>query len=117
MLITVCKSKIHRATITDCSLDYKGSISIDADLMKWAELVPYERVQVVNLNNGERLETYVIEDKAGSGTVALNGPAARKGQKGDLVIIIAYGLIDKGEAEWLKPVVVRVDSNNKPISR
>ncbi len=115
MLITVCKSKIHRATVTDCNLDYEGSISIDADLIRLADLVPYEKVQVLNLNNGERLETYVIEEEAGSGIVALNGAAARKGEKGDLVIIIGYGQIDKSEAEWLKPVVIRVDGNNKPI--
>mgnify|MGYP001111154796 CR=1 FL=1 len=115
MLITICKSKIHRATVTDCSLNYVGSISIDADLIKKAGLVPYEKVQVANINNGERFETYVIEAPAGSGTVALNGAAARKGDKGDLVIIIAYGHIDREEAAGFKPAVVHVDSNNKPI--
>jgi aspartate 1-decarboxylase len=114
MLITVCKSKIHRATVTDCSLNYIGSISIDADLIKKAGLVPYEKVQVANINNGKRFETYVMEAPAGSGTVALNGAAARKGDKGDLVIIIAYGHIDRGEAAGFKPAIVHVDSNNKP---
>ena len=115
MLITVCKSKIHRATVTDCSLDYVGSISIDADLIKRADLVPFEKVQVANINNGERFETYVIEAPAGSGTIALNGAAARKGDKGDLIIIIAYGHIDKAEGAGFKPAIVHVDSNNKPV--
>ena len=115
MLISVCKSKIHRATVTDCDLNYVGSISIDSDLIKLADLVPYEKVQVANINNGERFETYVIEAEAGSGTIALNGAAARKGAKGDLVIIIAYGLIAKSEAAQLKPAIVHVDTDNKPL--
>jgi len=114
MQITVCRSKIHRVTLTDKNLDYVGSITIDADLLRRADVVPYEKVQVANLNNGERFETYVIEGKPGSGTIALNGAAARLGEKGDLLIIIAYGLIDRAEADRFKPVVVHVDENNKP---
>lgn len=114
MMITLCKSKIHRATLTDANLDYVGSITIDADLMRLADLVPYEKVQVANINNGERFETYVIEGEPGSGVVALNGAAARKGQVGDLVIIIAYGHFDKAEASGFKPKVVHVDTNNRP---
>ena len=116
MLITLCKSKIHRATLTDANLDYVGSITIDANLMRLADLVPYEKVQVANINNGERFETYVIEGEPGSGVIALNGAAARKGQTGDLVIIIAYGHFDKAEAAGFKPKVVHVDANNRPTS-
>lgn len=115
MLISVCKSKIHRATITDCSLDYVGSMTIDEDLMCGADLVEYEKIQVANVTNGERFETYVIKGTAGSGTIALNGAAARKGAIGDLVIIIAYGLIDKEDAVGYKPAVVHVDKKNKQI--
>ena len=114
MFITVCKSKIHRATITDADLNYVGSISIDADLMKAADLIPFEKVQVANISNGERLETYVIEAPAGSGTIALNGAAARKGNKGDLIIIIAYGYFEKDEVEGYQPKIIHVDQNNKP---
>jgi len=116
MLITVCKSKIHRATITDANLDYVGSITIDTDLIKRADLIPFEKVQVANISNGERFETYVIEGEAGSGTIALNGAAARKGNIGDLVIIIAYGHLEKSEAAGHKPAVVHVDSNNRPTA-
>ncbi|UCC44230.1 MAG: aspartate 1-decarboxylase [Candidatus Zixiibacteriota bacterium] len=115
MFITVCKSKIHRATVTDGNLDYVGSISIDSNLIKLADLVPYEKVQVANVTNGERFETYVIEAEAGSGTIALNGAAAHKGSKGDTVIIIAYGIIAESEKAGFEPVVVHVDSRNKPI--
>ncbi|MBD3332650.1 aspartate 1-decarboxylase [candidate division GN15 bacterium] len=115
MLITVCKSKIHRATITDTSIDYVGSVTIDEDLMNLAGLVEYEKVQIANINNGERLETYVIKGRAGSGAIELNGAAARKGNKGDLIIIIAYGHLDQAEADGFKPAIVHVDNNNKPI--
>jgi aspartate 1-decarboxylase len=116
MLITVCKSKIHRATVTDANLDYVGSISIDEDLIKAADLVEFEKVQIANINNGERFETYVIKGEAGSGSITLNGAAARKCQIGDLIIIIAYGHIEKSEAASFKPTVVHVDKNNKPIN-
>ncbi len=115
MKITVCKSKIHRATITDCSLDYIGSMTIDENLMKAADLVEYEKIEVANINNGERFATYVIKGEAGSGVIALNGAAARKGEIGDLVIIIAYGQIDQSEGPSWKPSVVFVDKSNKPV--
>lgn len=117
MLISVCKSKIHRATITDKNLNYIGSITIDARLIRLAELVPWEKVQVININTGERFDTYVIEGKPGSGTIALNGGAARKGEIGDLLIIVAYGLIDKTEGPNFKPAVVHVDAKNKPSKK
>ena len=114
MLISVCKSKIHRAVLTDKDLNYVGSITIDSELMKLADIVAWEKVQVININTGERFETYVIEGAPGSGTIALNGGAARKGEKGDLLIIVAYGLIDKDEAAAFKPSIVHVDADNKP---
>jgi len=116
MLITVCKSKIHRATVKFANLDYVGSITIDSNLMKAADLILYEKVQVANISNGERFETYVIEGEAGSGSIGLNGAAAHKGSVGDLVIIIAYGLMDKKEAANFKPAIVHVDSDNKAVS-
>ncbi|HOP07585.1 MAG TPA: aspartate 1-decarboxylase [candidate division Zixibacteria bacterium] len=115
MLVTICKSKIHRATITDACLDYVGSISIPTDLMAKANLLPYEKVQVANITNGERFETYVIEGKPGSGAIELNGAAARKGQVGDLVIIIAYGHMTPEEARGFKPAIVHVDKDNRPV--
>ena len=115
MQITVLKSKIHRATVTGADLNYEGSISIDKDLLNAAGRMTYELVQVVNLNNGARFETYVIEGKAGTGEVMLNGPAARLGQVGDLIIIIAYATIYKEEAEKFQPTIIMVDSNNKPV--
>jgi aspartate 1-decarboxylase len=114
MLITMLKSKIHRATITGADLNYVGSITIDTDLMKLANLLPYEKVDIANINNGERFETYVIEGPAGSGTIALNGAAARRGQIGDLIIILSYGQFDKAEAAAHKPVEVHVDARNHP---
>jgi aspartate 1-decarboxylase len=116
MLITICKSKIHRATITDANLEYVGSITIDADLIRRADLVPFEKVQVANISNGERFETYVIEGEAGSGIIGLNGAAARKGSIGDLIIIIAYGHIEKEMAEGFKPAIVHVDKDNRPLA-
>lgn len=115
MLISICKSKIHRATITEANLDYEGSITIDADLMAAADLVEYEKVQVANVSNGERLETYVIRGEPGSGIICLNGAAARKGNKGDIIIIISYGLIEKEKAASFKPKVVKVDNRNKAV--
>lgn len=101
--------------MTEANPDYEGSITIDVDLMKAADIIPYEKVQIANVTNGERLETYVIEGKAGSGVICLNGAAARKGNKGDIVIILSYGLIEKEKAASYKPNVVKVDSNNKVI--
>src|SRR5574341_1340646 len=115
MLIQVCKSKINRATVTEARLDYEGSITIDSKIMGKANLVPFEKVQVVNLNNGERFETYVIEGKANSGTICLNGPAARLGQKKDLVIIISYAGLEPEEAQNHKPKLVYLDSKNRII--
>lgn len=107
------KSKIHRATLTGTELDYEGSIAIDRDLIEAADMLPGEQVQVLNLNNGSRLVTYVIEGPAGSGTVLLNGPAARLGAPGDRVIIIAYCLVSDEEARQLVPKIVMVDEQNR----
>ena len=103
MRIEILKSKIHRAKITQAELHYVGSIGIDEDLMDAANLVEGEKVTVVNINNGERLETYVIKEERGSGTVCLNGPAARKAQVGDIVIIISYASIKFEKARTFKP--------------
>jgi aspartate 1-decarboxylase len=116
VLITVCKSKIHRATITDANLNYVGSITIDADLITAAGLYPFEKVLIANVNNGERFESYVMNGPAGSGMVSLNGAAARKGEIGDLVIIIAFGLIDEAEVNGFTPRIVHVDHRNKQKS-
>lgn len=109
----MCKGKIHRATITEANLNYVGSITIDQELMEAADLLPYEKVQVVDCNNGARLETYVIPGERGSGQICLNGAAARLVQVGDLAIIIAYGMFSDSEARSLKPKVVFVDGENK----
>lgn len=109
----MCKSKIHRATVTDANLHYVGSITIDTELLTAADILPYEMVQVVNINNGERFETYAIEGEAGSGTVCLNGAAARLAVPGDLVIVIAYGLYTEEELKNWEPKVVHVDTTNK----
>jgi aspartate 1-decarboxylase len=117
MLITVCKSKIHRAVVTEADLNYEGSITIDENLIKEADLLPYEMVQVLNQNNGERFETYVLKGKAGSGTICLNGPAARLGQVGDILLVISYCLLDEKEAKKHKPKLVYVDEKNKIIKK
>ena len=106
MTIEVLKSKIHRVKVTDADLNYIGSITIDVDLMQAANLIAGEKVQVVNINNGERLETYVIPGKKGSGEIALNGPAARKVAKGDIVIIISFASMDFEEAKTFEPTVI-----------
>lgn len=113
MEIEVLKSKIHRAVITEANLQYVGSLTLDEDLMDAANLIENEKIQVVNVNNGERLETYIIKGKRGSGTVCLNGPAARKGALGDVVIIIAYARMDFEEAKTFKPFVVFPKEGNK----
>ena len=115
MLREMFKSKIHLATVTETVLEYEGSIGIDRVLMQAADLLPYEKVQVANVNNGERLETYVIEAPAGSGTISLNGAAARAAQPGDRVIIMSYCVIEESEARHLKPTVVLVDRQNHQI--
>ena len=116
MMLIIMKSKIHRATITETHLEYEGSITIDEELLEKAGMLVNERVQVVNLNNGTRLETYIIKGKRGSKTICLNGPAARLGEPGDKIIIIAYALMDQKEAEKHEPKVVKVDENNNVIS-
>lgn len=115
MLIEVFKSKIHRVRVTQAELHYVGSITIDEDLMDAANLLENQKVQVVNINNGERLETYVIKGERGTGTICLNGPAARKVAVGDVVIVIAYGLIDEAKAKDHQPVVVFPDENNRLV--
>ena len=106
------KSKIHTATVTGLELYYEGSITIDRDLLEQADMLPGEQVQVVNLNNGNRLVTYTISGERGSGVIELNGPAARLAAVGDKIIIISYGNYDEAEAKALEPVVVFVDENN-----
>jgi aspartate 1-decarboxylase len=113
MQIEVLKSKIHRAVITEANLNYVGSITIDEDLMDGADLIENEKVQVVNVNNGERLETYVIKGKRGSGICCLNGPAARRGMAGDVVVIISYASMDFEEAKSFKPRIVFPKEGNK----
>lgn len=113
MQIEVLKSKIHRATITEANLNYVGSITIDEDLLDAANLIENEKVQVVNVNNGERLETYIIKGKRGSGICCLNGPAARKGMPGDIVVIISYALMEFEEAKSFKPWIVFPKEGNK----
>ncbi|GDX51606.1 aspartate 1-decarboxylase [Bacteroidota bacterium] len=113
MMIQVVKSKIHRVKVTEADINYVGSITIDEDLMNAADLIENEKVQIVNINNGERIETYVIKGKRGSGVICLNGPAARKAVVGDIVIVISYGLLDKEEAKSFKPALVFPDDNNR----
>lgn len=113
MLRTICKSKIHRVTITETNLHYMGSITIDEELLIAADIMPNERVQIVNLNNGSRVETYVMPGERGSGKICLNGAAARWGQEGDLVIIISYALMTDEEAKNYQPKVITVDEHNK----
>jgi len=109
---TMCKGKIHRATVTQANLNYIGSITIDADLLEAADIYPYEMVQVVNVNNGSRLETYTIAGARGSGVICLNGAAARLAAEGDIVIIISYGQYNEQEIRSLEPRLVFVDSDN-----
>ena len=113
MLRIMCKSKIHRATITKSDLHYNGSIGIDKKLLEASDIYPNEIVQVVNINNGARFETYAIEEPAGSGTIGLYGAASHLGKPGDLVIILSYGLINSAEAKGLKLVTIKVDNKNK----
>lgn len=113
MTIEILKSKIHRATVTQANLNYIGSISIDENLMEAANLIEFEKVQVVNINNGERLETYVIKAERGSGVISLNGAAARKASVGDLVIIAGFAQMDFEEAKKFRPAIVFPDANNQ----
>lgn len=113
MKLTLCKSKIHRARVTEAELYYEGSLTVDTDLLTASRILPFEKVQVVNVNNGERFETYIIPGEAGSGVICLNGPAARLGTVGDEVIIIAYAEFEEAEAVGYDPTVVLVDEKNK----
>jgi aspartate 1-decarboxylase len=113
MLIEVIKSKIHRVTLTQADVNYVGSIAIDEDLMDAANMIEGEKVQVLNVNNGERLETYIIKGQRGSGQVCLNGPAARKAMVGDVVIIVSYAQMDFEEAKKFKPWVIFPTAQNK----
>jgi aspartate 1-decarboxylase len=110
MFVQVLKSKIHRVTVTEADLNYIGSITIDEELMEASNIIEGEKVQIVNLNNGERIETYVIKGDRNSGKICLNGPAARKVAVGDIVIVIAYGLMDFEEAKTFKPTIVFPDT-------
>lgn len=116
MQIELLKCKLHRATVTDANLNYEGSITIDRDLMEATGLLLHEKVQILDINNGARFETYVIEGPRGSGTLCLNGAAARLVQKGDLVIVVAYIQMTPEEAQTWTPTVVQVDENNRPLT-
>lgn len=113
MYIEVLKSKIHRVVITQADLNYIGSITIDEALMDAVGIIENEKVHIVNVNNGERLETYVIKGPRNSGVICLNGPAARRAQKGDVVIIISYAMMDYEKAKEFKPLIIFPDENNK----
>jgi aspartate 1-decarboxylase len=115
MLIEVIKSKIHKVTITGANLNYIGSITIDEDLIDAANLIENEKVHVLDLNNGERLETYVIKGVRGSGDICLNGAAARKVLIGDIIIIMSYALLDFNEAKSFKPVIIFPDTNTNKL--
>ncbi len=116
MLLTMLKGKIHRATVTEADLNYVGSLTLDADLMDAAGMLPYEQVQVLNLNNGARFETYIIEGPRGSGVVCLNGPAARQGVPGDIIIAITYCQLTPEQAKGHQPVAVHVDEKNHIVN-
>ena len=113
MLIEILKSKLHRVTVTGADLNYMGSITVDEDLLDAAQIVPGEKVQVVNNNNGERLETYAIPGPRGSGEITLNGAAARKVAVGDILIVITYALMTPEEARSFKPLLIFPDANNR----
>ncbi|MGE5180355.1 MAG: aspartate 1-decarboxylase [Bacteroidota bacterium] len=116
MRLSVFKSKIHRATVTEANLNYEGSVTIDADLMEAADILPHEQVQVLNVNNGERFDTYAIRGQRGSGVICLNGPAARLAHVGDLVIILTYAWMEREELERHTPRIVMVDERNRILS-
>jgi aspartate 1-decarboxylase len=113
MLRTMLKSKIHRATVTEANLYYEGSITIDAHLVQAADILEYEKVEVLNLNSGGRIETYVIKGKPGSGVLCLNGPAARGACPGDQVIVVSYLLVEDKLAKKIKPKVIKVNARNQ----
>jgi aspartate 1-decarboxylase len=115
MHIQILKSKIHRVKVTQAELHYVGSITIDEDLLDAANMIENEKVQIVNINNGERFETYIIKGDRGTGTICLNGPAARRVQVGDMIIIISYASMDFEEAKKFKPTIVFPDASNRLI--
>ena len=115
MLVHIVKSKIHRVTVTEANLNYIGSITIDEDLMDAANVIANEKVSIVNNNNGERLETYVIPGKRGSGIICLNGAAARKAQPGDIIIIMAYAMMEMEEARVFKPAIIFPDTKTNKL--
>ena len=114
MQLTLLKGKIHRATVTQCDLNYEGSISVDAGLLERSGILPHEQVDVLNITNGERFTTYAIP--GGSGLIGINGAAARLAQKGDLVIIVAYARMEEAEAKSFSPRVLLVDAGNRPLA-
>jgi len=116
MMRTMLKGKIHRATVTDANLNYEGSVTIDEALMEAADILPYERVQVLDIDNGSRLETYAIVGERGSGTICLNGAAARLVSVGDKVIILGYSIVTEDEARTNKPKLIRVNERNAIIN-
>jgi aspartate 1-decarboxylase len=115
MLIEILKSKIHQVTVTEANLNYIGSVTIDEDLMDASGIIENEKVQVLDINNGERLETYVIKGKRGSGEICMNGPAARKVSVGDLVIIMSFATIDFQEAKSFRPTIIFPDSKTNKL--
>ena len=116
MQLTLLKGKIHRATVTQCDLNYEGSISVDATLLERSGILAHEQVDVLNIANGERFTTYAIAAPAGSGTIGINGAAARLAQKGDLVIIVAYARMEEAQAKSCVPRVLLVDGKNRPVA-
>src|SRR5688572_5615938 len=117
MMRLMCKSKIHRATVTEAELGYEGSITVDQDLLEAADIVPYEMVQGFNINNGQRFETYAIPGKTRSGTICLNGAAARLGVTGDKVIIVSTGVVEESDVPSFSPRVIFVDEKNRIVER
>lgn len=115
MLLTMFKGKLHRATVTQANINYVGSVTIDKNLLNESGILPGEKVQIVNINNGERLETYTIEGEADSGMICINGAAARLAQPGDKVIIIAYAIMDEKEARTFQPNVLILDDHNRIV--
>ncbi|HPV14668.1 MAG TPA: aspartate 1-decarboxylase [Candidatus Cloacimonadota bacterium] len=115
MLRYILLSKLHRGTVTECDINYNGSIKIDPDLLDAAGMRPFEKVEIFNVNNGERFSTYIIEGERGSGEIGINGAAARKAMVGDIVIIVNYGLMDDKEAAAHQPTIVVLDANNRPV--
>jgi aspartate 1-decarboxylase len=113
MLRTMMKAKIHRATVTESNLDYQGSITIDEDLLERTGIIKYEQVDILNVTNGERFTTYAIKGRRGSGTICINGAAAHKAKKGDIIIIVSYAILDEKELEGFEPRVVFVDGENR----